>query len=549
MFDDARASYHTAVTRLRGLEHRGWVRFRRWIERTDNLVRLSVLILLPILLGVVTWLSNYEQALPYLLFPPLASGGYSLFSKAEARYDSIRRFVGGLTAGALCGWLALKIAAIYWYQIPPAQYQVHAGAVAFGIFLTGIVTWVLDIQVPSAFSTALLVHVTGTSQIGYVLSVGVSSLLVAAVYFAWHENVYEQRANILYETTKGDDHVLVPMYGDRPGATAMLGARLAAAHEAGKVVLLDIVDDERIARAERAMLETGHGAGHLSTTARGEAVEEPSQSASSLGDAFADVAGDAGDVNQEWETFADATSSTSINAVEAGDVSQDWAPYADLDLSEVALRRVVNDAAEMLESQANRIETRTDVPCQVVVAADGDGNRGRTILRAAHEANCDLIVTPYEEERDTLAPHLHDLFRGDTDVLVHRSDDGRTRWQRILVPVRSTSDVAHSMIDFATRLSGHTGNVSVCTCIDSERARRRAEEMLTTLVEAFSGTLETRVSRADVQAFIEENATQYDLVVIGASRDRSVASRFVSPPMFERISDVDCDVAIVDRNY
>jgi hypothetical protein len=31
------------------------------------------------------------------------------------------------------------------------------------------------------------------------------------------------------------------------------------------------------------------------------------------------------------------------------------------------------------------------------------------------------------------------------------------------------------------------------------------------------------------------------------SRDRSAASRFVSPPTFERVDDLDTDVAVVDR--
>jgi hypothetical protein len=50
-----------------------------------------------------------------------------------------------------------------------------------------------------------------------------------------------------------------------------------------------------------------------------------------------------------------------------------------------------------------------------------------------------------------------------------------------------------------------------------------------------------------VKDFIDENADAYDLVVLGSSGDRSAASRFVSPPTFERLRDVDCDVAVVDR--
>lgn len=35
---------------------------------------------------------------------------------------------------------------------------------------------------------------------------------------------------------------------------------------------------------------------------------------------------------------------------------------------------------------------------------------------------------------------------------------------------------------------------------------------------------------------------------VGASHDRSTAPRLVAPPTFERLQDVEADVAIVDRN-
>jgi hypothetical protein len=106
------------------------------------------------------------------------------------------------------------------------------------------------------------------------------------------------------------------------------------------------------------------------------------------------------------------------------------------------------------------------------------------------------------------------------------------------------------MVDFATRLAGETGFVSVATCIDggSERDRRRAESMLSDLVEPFEGDIETRVAATDIGDFLARNGPGYDLVVMGASRDRSRASRLVSPPTFRRVGDLDVDVAIVDRN-
>ncbi len=43
------------------------------------------------------------------------------------------------------------------------------------------------------------------------------------------------------------------MRGDTAGQTAMLGARLAAAHEAGKVVLLDMVADSDAAATKQSL--------------------------------------------------------------------------------------------------------------------------------------------------------------------------------------------------------------------------------------------------------------------------------------------------------
>jgi len=71
--------------------------------------------------------------------------------------------------------------------------------------------------------------------------------------------------------------------------------------------------------------------------------------------------------------------------------------------------------------------------------------------------------------------------------------------------------------------------------------------MLENLVESFTPPIETRVAIGPVEAFLERNASLYDLVVVGASTDWSAVSRLVSVPTFERIREVDCDLAIVHR--
>ncbi len=469
---------------------------RRWLEDTRNLVRLSALLAVTVVVGLVTYLSNRLVGLSFLLYPPLASGAYTLFADPEGRYASPLRFVGGLTAGALCGWLAIATVQTVDGIVAPGDVSVAGAALA--VLFTGAVTWLAQIEEPAAFSTALLtLFVEGRveSLHLYVLSVAAGSALVAGAFALWRTSFYERRAEYLYESTMGDDHVLVPMRGATADATAMLGARLAAAHDAGKVVLLDIVEEAWMADAERSLLAE-HGTTRLAT-------------------------------GSQAGTAQDREAATRDRPDEADDAG-------------------ISKSVAELERQAQAIETQVGVPCQVIVATGGT-SPASTVRQSATQANCDLIAVPYESRHGSVTPFIQGLFRGNVDVLVHRSVDGRTDWRRVMVPVRKPGDVAHSMIDFALRLARQTGRVSVAHCIDSEDRRRAADAMLENLVETFEGPLETRVSGASIETFLAGNAPGYDLVIIGASQDRSMASRLIAPPTFERLEHLECDVAIVDR--
>jgi len=473
--------------RLRSFERRELGEFRRWIENTENLIHLSILLFVPLLIGVVTYLSNAVGRLPYLLFPPLASGTYVLFANPESEYASPSRFVGGITLGAFCGWLSFEVASAL---LPiPASVSVDPVAAAGAIALTAVLTWGLDLEEASAFSAALLVlvvqvngdpfqlllapgvSITVGPRAAYVVSVFVSTSLVAAVFLVWRGLFYEQRAAYLYGTTRSDDHVLVPMRGGTAENTATLAARLAGAHEAGKVVLLDVLED-----VDGGVLES-----------------DPS-----------------------------------------GNLDPNDLPEADAER--------VRRAADRLDAVADELRTRAGIPSDVVVAA---GDPARTTLDTARRTNCDLIVTPYEEEYGALSPFVRQVLSGPVDAVAHRST-GERRWRRVLVPVSRPGDSAHAMVDFATRLAGRSGRVSACTCISRELERRSAEQRLANVVEAFDAPIETRVARAEVTEFIRENAGAYDLVLLGSSGDRSAASRLVSPPTFERLRNVDCDIAVVD---
>jgi hypothetical protein len=465
---------------------------RGWIETTENLIHLVVLILVPLLLATVTWLSNITPFVSFLVYPPLASGTYTLFADPEGRYAEPRKFVGGMTLGALCGWVSLEITARYWYLVPPEQFQVHAGATALSIFLTGLSTWLLDLEVPTAFSAALLVLVSGSEQLVYVVGIAVSSAIVAGAFAFWYDRFYEHRAQYLFQTVKSDDRVLVPIRDpDRDEETALFAAYLAAAHEAGKVVLYQAVSPEETAA--------------------------PSQE---------------GESNEQ----------TQIES-RSGSLLFDTGP--DIEPPE----SLSPDLLEQLQSIERTIEESVEVPCEMVIT-EADPADPRPVLETARTVDCDLVVSRYdyqELEREGPTSFLAGLFRGGIDVIGFHSAERQTSWSRILVLVKTADELSHAMLDFANRLATATANVSVCRCISDPSERNRAESMLHDLVSSFQAQFETRVSYGNVPEFLRRYGRNYDLAIVGASSERSTASKVLSPPTFVDLEDVECDVAIVHR--
>lgn len=459
---------------------------RRRLEYTSVLVHVSVLLFVPLSVGLLTYLSRRLSFVSFLVLPPLAAGTYALFSDPESESASPVRFVAGLTAGALCSLVAVRLALrVTSPGLPPGGPEVDAPGAAFAVLLTGAVVWALDVEEAAAYAVALLgLLVPPGRQLAFVATVFVTASIVAGVFAVWRELLYERRAEYLYESTRGDDRVLVPMRSGADPSTAVLGGRLAAAHDAGKVVLLDIVEDNETAAREQELLE-------------GDAVR------------------------------AD------------GDAEAGGGPASDPDPATAI-------AVSELKSLADRIEADLDVPCEIVAAA-GRSSPVETVESVAARTGCDLIVAPYESEDGELTPYITRLLRTGGDVVVHRSHDERTRWRRIVVPVRQAGDTAHNMLDFALRLVGGSGRVSVAHCIDSESDRRSADRMLADLVETLDGDIETRVPNADIGLFLGRAARNNDLVIIGASQERRLLSRIVSPPTFELVHDVEADVAIVAR--
>ena len=497
---DASDRLRYGLARLRRLERREVRDLRAWLEHTGNLIHLSILVFVPLLVATVSYLSEVFaiRAVSFFLFPPLASATYTLFSDPEGRYASPWRFVGGLTTGALVGYATVQVGARV-QGVGPAALEVTAVWAGLSVFLAAGATWALDLEEPAAFSTALLVLVTRTTQEAYVVSVFLSSAFVTGVFLLWRRHLFEERARYLYSSIEGGDRVLVPWRGDYPLATAHLGAALTAGQEGSKVVLLGTV-------AEDAVSEF---------------------------DVPVDVAG---------RPLPDGAGGADADATAPADPSGSDSPPAAPEGGTVV-------SATRLETVADELRDRYGVPTEVVlVSAPGGRATAGTVLDVVDDTNCDLVVTGFETADGGLSRFVGDLFRSETDVLVHRSADGRTAWQDVLVPVRKAGEVAHRMIEFATRLAGEAGRVSVCHCVTTDRERGPASRMLSNLVETVSREVETHIAALPIEQYLARVAPSYDLVVVGSSGNRSRASRLVSRPTFERIEAVECDVAILDRN-
>ena len=432
------------------------------MEQTPNFIQLSVLIFIPILFGIAAFVATTYPRLIFLVFPPLVSGTYTLFADPKGRYAQPSQFVSGLTIGGVCGWGSIEFAS--WIALPFVEVEIEVFGAMLAILLTGISTWVLGMEEPAAYSTAILIFLTKRTPLTYIVVIAVFSVFIAGAFVLWRDYFYDQRARYIYRSTNGDDHILVPMRGGRARETALFAARLAAAHDVSKIILLKSV------------------------------VERNSN-----------------------ETIDQQSSQTQTEG---------------------------HQEAEQLEEFAAQIENETGVPCRTTVVVE-DQPLAQLVTTVAHDMNCDLIVTPYETANGSLSSFIQGLFKNEIDVVVYRAVDEGKSWHRLLLLINEPGDLAHSMLDFAQRLTADSGFVSVTKCVSSSSQRRKAERMLESLVEAFDTIHETRVATTSIDQYLNQNGKHYDLILVGASTDRSPASRVLTPPTFEKIQNVDTDVAIV----
>lgn len=217
-----------------------WYSARARLSDSTTLVRVSVLVVVPFVMAIVTWLSNVSDLVAFLLFPPLAAGTYSLI--VNPREASPRLFVAGITAGALSGWAA--VVATGAGTEAGSDIVVSPTGAALSVLFAGLTSWLFNLEEPAAFSTALLVLVTGTNEAVYVGGMVASTLIVATAFLLYRDRVYTPGVQYLYHTLDGAHSVVVPIAGATGTARAHFAAQLAAGEKSsGRIVLVGAVQE------------------------------------------------------------------------------------------------------------------------------------------------------------------------------------------------------------------------------------------------------------------------------------------------------------------
>jgi CBS-domain-containing membrane protein len=148
----------------------------RWLRRFRM---LWALVILPPFLAIVAVIAGQTQ-MRYMLFPPLAAIGYSLFLDPFSGRATVRGIVIGPVAGALIGALALA-----WLPDGPLRILLVA---ALGI----LALYWLRSELTPALAVALLTLLVGAQGPLYVLSIALTTSALAAIFFIWRRFIYER---------------------------------------------------------------------------------------------------------------------------------------------------------------------------------------------------------------------------------------------------------------------------------------------------------------------------------------------------------------------
>lgn len=145
---------------------------------------MAVLILAP-LISLVTWVATTVDALPFLLFPPLAAAAYRLFAYPEKPGNFPWQFPLALTVGAASGAVSELVARTYFAPVPQGSFQVDPVTAGLTVLLAGGFLYLFDTELSPSLAVGLLLPFAGVSAGVYVANVSLASSFVAVAFSVW----------------------------------------------------------------------------------------------------------------------------------------------------------------------------------------------------------------------------------------------------------------------------------------------------------------------------------------------------------------------------
>ncbi len=200
---------------------------------------------------------------------------------------------------------------------------------------------------------------------------------------------------------------------------------------------------------------------------------------------------------------------------------------------------VSKEKIKEIEKTAKDLEEKFKIRTEISIIEE---KTPKSVLDVAERYSCDSIISPWKDMEST-----QKLFGGKCDVLaIHGLDKTKNRrWEDSLVPVREENELSHLMVEIASRI---TDTVGVLKIIDNSKELRKAEKELEELIDGFQGNFETRVRKKTdtIEKSIKKLSKGYDILIIGASTDRTTVSRIISTPLMNKlIEEMDIPIIIV----
>lgn len=170
---------------------------RRWTMTSATTCWVSALIVVPVLIGFMTFLELHSP-FRFLLFPPLAALAYAIFTSPDRPSANIR---GVIAAPTLTALLVLPISV--WLGDSPVAF-------ALAVLVTMIVLRVMGTALVPSLALAVLIVLLRVHDIAFAISVFVATALLFVIFVLWKRLLLDRWHPRDWHPHRMHGHVLPP---------------------------------------------------------------------------------------------------------------------------------------------------------------------------------------------------------------------------------------------------------------------------------------------------------------------------------------------------